>query len=410
MPQAEGGPLINAGLIDARALVSKLSLEELREAAENYFARLESWDYHLAKPFGAPHEAPIPLQHYTQVLAGLGLVPGMRVLDFGAGSCWNARFLTQLGMEVIALDVSVTALAMGRALYYALPPIGARPKPTFLLFDGRTIDLPAERVDRIVCLDAFHHVPNPEQVLAEMARVLRPGGLAGFAEPGPDHSRSAQSQHEMRILGVIERDIVISEIWQLARRVGFADTKPAIFGPPGFHVGIEEFGAFPSGADSGTAFLRATRGHLRERRIFLLRKAGEAPVWDGRQFAGLLGDLLVMLHTTPLREGEPFRAQAMITNTGTAVWLPDSAPVGPVRFACCLLDAREQLLNRDYYRCALTTHPERPISPGDIVHLQAQVPSPSRGRYVLEFGLAADGVCWFDGLGSPTVRMAVEVH
>jgi len=243
-----------------------------------------------------------------------------------------------------------------------------------------------------------------------MARVLRPGGLAGFAEPGPDHSRSAQSQHEMRAFRVIERDIVISEIWQLAQRAGFADIKLAVFGPPGFQAGIEEFEAFLSGADSGAAFLKATQAHLRERRIFFLRKAGEAPVWDSRQPAGLLADLQVTLHTTSVREGEPFRAEATVTNTGTAIWLPDSAPVGPVRFACCLLDAREQFLNRDYYRCALTTHPERPISPGDIVHLQAQVPSPSRGRYVLEFGLVADGVCWFNSLGSPTVRIAVEVH
>src|SRR5439155_13063404 len=104
------------------------------------------------------------LINFAVVLQGLQLCPGMTVLEFGAGTCWAARMLTQLGCKVIACDVSPTALRMGRELYARQPPFGDRPAPEFLLFDGERIDLPDASVYRIIVLDAFHHVANPEQV------------------------------------------------------------------------------------------------------------------------------------------------------------------------------------------------------------------------------------------------------
>lgn len=138
----------------------------------------------------------------------------MNVLDFGASTCWTTRCLTQLGCAVTAVDVSATALAIGRELFRVLPLVGARPEPTFLVFDGRHIDLPDESVERIACVDAFHHVPNPAEVLAELGRVLRPGGIAGFSEPGPNHSKAAHSQFEMKNFTVVENDVVMADIWQ----------------------------------------------------------------------------------------------------------------------------------------------------------------------------------------------------
>src|SRR4029077_2535679 len=98
-----------------------------------------------------------------------------------------------------------------------------------LVFDGRRIDLPDASVDRIVSFDAFHHLPNPDEVLREFARVLKPGGIAGFAEPGARHSRSPMSQFEMRTYRVVENDIDVHAIWRTAARCGFRDLEVAIF-------------------------------------------------------------------------------------------------------------------------------------------------------------------------------------
>ena len=69
-----------------------------------------------------------------------------------------------------------------------------------------------------MCLDAFHHVPNPGLVLAELSRVLKEGGIAGFAEPGPEHSKSPQSQYEMKTFKVVENDVNVAG--NLAARAG----------------------------------------------------------------------------------------------------------------------------------------------------------------------------------------------
>ena len=79
-----------------------------------------------------------------------------------------------MGCQVVACDVSQAAFDLGRRLFDEQPlPVPAIAAPRFLHFDGRKLDLPDASVDRIVCFDAFHHVPNQEEVLAELARAWR---------------------------------------------------------------------------------------------------------------------------------------------------------------------------------------------------------------------------------------------
>ncbi|MFN2240562.1 MAG: methyltransferase domain-containing protein, partial [Thermoanaerobaculia bacterium] len=174
LPETTPGDLPAAApsepLIDVQELIRNHSIEELNRSAEAYFSTLRSWDFHLSKPFCSTAEAPALLINFATMLQGLRLAPGLRALDFGAGSGWTSRFLTQLGCEVILLDVSESALRIAEELYARQPVIGDRPEPRFLVFDGRKIDLPDGCVDRILCFDAFHHAPNPDDVLREFAR------------------------------------------------------------------------------------------------------------------------------------------------------------------------------------------------------------------------------------------------
>lgn len=75
-----------------------------------YLNNMEAKDHWLAKPFWNVADATDTMMVLGQLLAGLNLSPGMRVLDFGAGSGWMSRMLTQLGCEVVVCDVSPTAL------------------------------------------------------------------------------------------------------------------------------------------------------------------------------------------------------------------------------------------------------------------------------------------------------------
>jgi len=397
------------GFIDVRKLMQELGVEGCLEQAEEYFAAVTDWRYHLSKPFFSAHEAPVLLQRFAHLMQGLQLLPRMTVIDFGAGSCWMSRMLTQLDMKVIALDVSQTALNMGQELYRRFPVLGDVPQPEFLLFDGYHIDLPDESVDRVICNDAFHHVPNPEQVLGELARVLKPGGMAGFAEPGPEHSRAAQSQYEMRHYHVVENDMILSEIWEAAKRGGFTSIWVAVFAPPGYVMPATEFEHFVARGWREADFAAATREYMKGQRIFYLRNGEETTPLDSRQPTGLKAALRVGLESRVVVEGRSFRGHASATNTGSAVWLPFSSPRGAVLLGGHLASETGKRIDLDLVRARLTPGEGTPIAPGETVEVDFEIPAPPKGRYIIEFDLVAEGVSWFELNNSEVARILVEV-
>ncbi|HEY3024872.1 MAG TPA: glycosyltransferase [Pyrinomonadaceae bacterium] len=408
-PTIMSGQELNPDFIDVRKRIEEVSVEELCQTAEEFFARLDNWDYLHAKPFAAIGETPELLINFAQVLQGLNLLPGMTILDFGAGSCWTSRFLSQLGLEVIALDVSKSALEIGQELYKRLPVIGDQPPPRFLQFDGHSLDLPDECVDRISCWDAFHHVPNPRQVIKEMARVLKEGGIAGFSEPGPDHSKSAQSQYEMRTNRIIENDINVRELWSAAQEAGFTKIKLAFSNPAPFLLPLEVFEEYLDGKNAGERFVAETREQMQHRRILFFFKGESSAPRDSRQREGLSAELHVKLGSDRIAAGKPLRLEASVRNTGSNVWLPTTARVGAVHFGIHLFDTKGILLDLDYYRHNLTPDDGREILPGETVEFKADVPMPAAGKYTLQCDLVSEAVCWFEHNGSPTVRIKVHI-
>ncbi len=395
-------------LIDVRRVIAELSIEELCESADDYYRKLKRLDYHLAKPFAIADEMPEALLPFIYLLQGMDIVAGMRVLDFGAGTCWASRLLTQLGCEVIALDASAQALEIGRELYARQPVIGDQPAPQFSVFNGRTIDLPDASVDRIICLDAFHHVPNQAQALAEMSRVLRDGGVAGFSEPGPEHSKTPKSQYEMRMYRVVENDVVVEDIWATAQSVGFTDCRLSIWNPKPFTLSLAEFNDYLAGGEQNARFADAARGFMFQYRSFLLSK-GARGTSDSRQRAGLSAHLKIELATQTVKAGDAFKAVATVTNTGSNVWLPATAGKGAVYLGVHLFDDKGALLDLDYTRYRLTPGGGRPIEPAETVTLELVIEAPAPGRYFFEFDLVSELISWFEHNGSPTVKHEIEV-
>src|SRR4051812_3045915 len=233
-------------------------------------------------PFNNVDDMPALVVAFCHVLAGLNPPFGSTILDFGAGTCWSTRCLVQLGQDVIAMDVSKKALDMGRELFRRLPIAGFHAPPSFMVFDGRAFDLPDGSVDYIMCLNAFHHVPNPEEVLREMARVLRPGGIAGFSEPGPGHSRSAQAQYEMRHYTVIENDIVMEDIERWALAAGFGRLQLAVFDTRPYLLERPEYQSLVDGGLAAEHYVDFVRQAAATRQAFLLYKPG-VKVPDSRE-------------------------------------------------------------------------------------------------------------------------------
>jgi ubiquinone/menaquinone biosynthesis C-methylase UbiE len=118
-----------------------------------------------------------------QLLVSLDLRHGDTVLDVGCGPGMDlpvmADAVTTSG-RVIGVDVDPTMVAAARSLLNYYPQVEVRRGDAHALpVDDGTAD--RARMDR-----ALQHVENPSDVLAELHRVLKPGGLLRIAEPDWD--------------------------------------------------------------------------------------------------------------------------------------------------------------------------------------------------------------------------------
>lgn len=94
----------------------------------------------------------------------------VRVADVGAGTGKLTRVLVETGAEVVAIDPDPAMLETLRA---AVPGV-----PTFL-GTGERLPLPDSGLDAVVLGQAWHWV-DPVAASAEVARVLRSGGVLGL--------------------------------------------------------------------------------------------------------------------------------------------------------------------------------------------------------------------------------------
>ena len=92
-----------------------------------------------------------------------------RVLDIGAADRWIESKLPP-SVQYMALDYPST----GQDLY------GSRPD---VFGDGARLPFVDGCLDGVLCLEVLEHVPEPEFVLKEIARVLKPGGRAWITMP-----------------------------------------------------------------------------------------------------------------------------------------------------------------------------------------------------------------------------------
>lgn len=383
-------------------------VEEFNQAAERQWQSIAkdpaSRSHVLGKPVSTVRDTAAIFTHIGLTLDALDLGLGHTVLDFGAGSCWLSAILNRLGVRTISMDVSPAALALGEETFRSDPRLRLDLGPKFVPYDGRRIPLKDGSVDRAVCFDAFHHVPNQDEVLGELFRVLKTGGRLVLAEPGEGHASTGHSKFEADHYGVLENDLHLDDLLVRARRAGFdgALAKPYP-DPRAITLAADDYLRLSAG-DHSVYPMHILQDHLRASHTVILLKG--VPGHDSRNPRELKARI------TPVSDrlvtgavGGVAELPVRVVNLGDTTWLSAADPVGGyVYLGGHLLDGEGKLLQRGFFTCELP----QDVAPGENVEFIARFHLPERlGRFRLVLDLVDEKVAWFEQCGSEVTMIEI---
>jgi SAM-dependent methyltransferase len=154
-----------------------------------YDAFADSFEAH------AQHSAYNASYDRPAVLDLVGDVEGLDVLDAGCGPGFYAEALLAAGARVTAVDGSPRMVELARARVGDAATVGVADLE-------QPLGLPDDAFDVVVCALVVHHVHHRVPMLAELRRVLRPGGrlVLSTVHPTADWLRLGGSYFDVEIV------------------------------------------------------------------------------------------------------------------------------------------------------------------------------------------------------------------
>jgi SAM-dependent methyltransferase len=141
---------------DSQPCDSGLSTHENRSRA--YFADIERRRYELQP-------------HIPRMLSGIAW-RGRRVLEIGTGVGTDARFIIDRGGSYTGVNIDQGSTEMTAAALRAFSLPG-----TVLRQDATALQFPDASFDVVYSFGVLHHIPEAHKAVAEIHRVLKPGGV-----------------------------------------------------------------------------------------------------------------------------------------------------------------------------------------------------------------------------------------
>lgn len=119
--------------------------------------------------------------------------PGSGFLDIGCGSCAHSKRLAERGYTVCAIDFSEPVVENARR---NVADAGLQDKIEVVREDVLALTFEDGKFDNVLCWGVLMHIPEAENAISELDRVLRKGGKLVFSE------NNAYSVHSVVLRGL----------------------------------------------------------------------------------------------------------------------------------------------------------------------------------------------------------------
>lgn len=102
----------------------------------------------------------------------------LKILDVGSGHGYIHKYLLDFGCEINGIEVAKEVLPLAKKL---------NPRADYSYFDGHSIPFKKSNFDVVIAISVMHHVKpdNWQNLVNEMRRVLKPGGIIVIFEHNP---------------------------------------------------------------------------------------------------------------------------------------------------------------------------------------------------------------------------------
>jgi len=111
--------------------------------------------------------------HYLPKLVDFSGYRGQTVLDVGCGVGNDLSRFCKGGSEVVGIDIAPHSIELAKDNFAQRELDGE-----FFIMNGERMTFPDATFDVVYCHTVLHFTPRPEKMIAEIRRVLKPGGTA----------------------------------------------------------------------------------------------------------------------------------------------------------------------------------------------------------------------------------------
>jgi SAM-dependent methyltransferase len=144
-------------------------------------------------------------EHRSRYRFAAQFVAGQRVLDIACGSGFGLSLLHQVGARPLGCDYDAHTLASVRR---------RQPGTPLVVADATRLPMRTASMDQVVSFETIEHVPDAQALVAEVRRVLRPGGRLILSTPnrefGPLERHTSNPFHVREFTAVELREMLAS--------------------------------------------------------------------------------------------------------------------------------------------------------------------------------------------------------